>query len=37
MLTEADKFMAIKDNGNVLLQTCSAKYGALMKELREKK
>ena len=37
MLMEADTFMAIKNNGNVLLQKCSAKYGELMKELREKK
>jgi hypothetical protein len=36
LLTEADKFMKIKVNGNRLLQACSAKYGALMKELREK-
>jgi 4-hydroxyphenylpyruvate dioxygenase-like putative hemolysin len=36
LLEEAKKFQQIKDNGNILLQECSAKYGALMKELREK-
>ena len=36
LLAEANAFQQIKDNGNGLLQTCSAKYVALMKELREK-
>jgi 4-hydroxyphenylpyruvate dioxygenase-like putative hemolysin len=35
MLAEAEKFKQIKDNGNVLLQTCSAKYNAIFKKLRE--
>jgi hypothetical protein len=35
VLAEASTFEQIKVNGNALLKTCSAKYGALMKELRE--
>jgi len=35
LLAEASTFEQIKVNGNALLKTCSAKYGALMKELRE--
>jgi len=37
LLAEANTFEQIKANGNALLKTCSAKYSALMKALRENK
>ena len=35
LVKQADTWRQKKENGNVLLQQCSAKYGQIMKQIRE--